>query len=170
LIQPRLSAHGIALEDLERGAVRNPLAPEVLFSDRVFRTPSGRMNLLTESPPARPARDASFPLELLALSSRDSQSAQWAHDAPSPLVATVHPDAAGGIADGGRGTLSSRIGSLEVKVRHDARQRRDVVLLPKGGHHHLSACANSLVEAKLTDLGEGGALYEQAVRLDPLER
>jgi len=42
------------------------------------------------------------------------------------------------------------------------------VLLPKGGHYHLGACANSLIEPKLTDLGGGGALYEQGVRLEPI--
>jgi anaerobic selenocysteine-containing dehydrogenase len=168
LVQPRLAAHGVSLEALERGALRNPLAPEVLFADRVFRTPTGRVNLLTEAPPRAAAQDAEFPLQLLALSTRDSQSAQWASDAPRPLVATVHPEVAGGVADGERGQLSSRLGSIEVVVRHDDRQRRDVVLLPKGGHHHLAACANSLIEARLTDLGEGGALYEQGVRLEGL--
>jgi anaerobic selenocysteine-containing dehydrogenase len=168
LLEPRLSPQGVTLEDLERSPQRNPLAPEVLFADRKFCTPTGRVNLLTEAPAARSARDADYPLQLLALSTRDAQSAQWAGRAPSPLVATVHPDTASLIASGGRGRLSSRLGWLEVEVRHDARQRRDVVLLPKGGHHHLAACANSLLEARLTDLGEGGALYEQPVRLDPL--
>jgi anaerobic selenocysteine-containing dehydrogenase len=166
LIAPRLSAQGVSIEDLERGAMRNPLAPEVLFADRVFRTATGRVNLVAQEPPPRPAPDAEFPLQLMAISTRDSQSAQWAHDAPTPLVATVHPEAAVGIADGDRGKLSSRVGWLEVVVKHDARQRRDLVLLPKGGHHHLAACANGLLEARLTDLGEGGALYEQGVKLE----
>jgi anaerobic selenocysteine-containing dehydrogenase len=170
LLAPRLSPEGVSLEDLERGAIKNPLAPEVLFEGRVFPTATGRVNLMTEAPPASPAREAEFPLHLMAISTRDSQSAQWAHGAPSQLVATVHPEVAQGIADGGRGKLSSRVGSLEVVVKHDARQRRDVVLLPKGGHLHLAACANSLLEARLTDLGEGGALYEQGVRLEALDQ
>lgn len=47
-------------------------------------------------------------------------------------------------------------------IQHAARQRRDVVILLKGGHHPLAARANSLVEARATDLGEGGALDERA--------
>jgi hypothetical protein len=43
-----------------------------------------------------------------------------------------------------------------------------VVIVPKGGHLHLEACANRLITARLTDLGEGGALYEERVRLVPL--
>lgn len=167
LLEPRLSPHGVTLEDLEQSPMRNPLAPEVLFSNRIFPTPSGRVNLITEAPPPPAPKDDRYPLELLALSTRDSQSAQWASAPPAPLVATVHPASARGIPNGGRGLLTSPIGQLEVSVRHDPLQRRDVVLVPKGGHHHLRACANSLLEGRLTDLGEGGAIYEQRVALEP---
>ena len=167
LIEPRLAPHGVALEDLERGPLRSPLAPRVLFEDRVFSTASGRVNLLREAPAPPGATDPNYPLQLLALSTRQSQSAQWVRSAPSRLVASVHPDSSG-VADGQIGRLVSRLGALVVEVRHDASQRRDVVLLPKGGHRHLAACANSLLEARLTDLGEGGALYEERVRLEPV--
>ena len=165
LIEPKLSTHGVTLEMLEQSPRQSPFAPGVLFADRKFSTPSGRVNLLTTAPPPAPPRDALFPLSLLALSTPKAQSAQWAFEAPSPLEATVHPDATPGLEHGARCLLESRLGSLEVVLRHDPRQRRDVVLLPKGGHHHLAASANSLVEARMTDLGEGGALYEQPVRI-----
>jgi anaerobic selenocysteine-containing dehydrogenase len=168
LVEPRLSLHGVSLEDLERAPLKSPLATEVLFADRRFFTPSGRVNLLSELPQPAPARDSEYPLQLMALSTRDAQSSQWAGPVPNPLVASVHPEAAGGLADGAKAWLCSRLGRIEVAVRHDARQRRDVALLPKGGHLHLAACANSLVEPRLTDLGGGGALYEQGVRLEPL--
>jgi anaerobic selenocysteine-containing dehydrogenase len=167
LLEPRLSQHGVSIDDLERGVLKNPLAPAILFENRVFPTPSGRVNLLGEAPPARPPKDADYPLELLAISAREAQAAQWAHRAPDPLVATVHPET-GGFADGASARLVSKLGSILVTIRHDARQRKDVVLVPKGGHHHLAACANSLLEARLTDLGEGGALYEQGVRLETI--
>lgn len=167
--EPKLRTHGIDLETLERGPVRSPYAAQVLFADRKFSTATGRVNLLGTAPPARPPRDAEYPLALLALSTPRSQSAQWAFAPPSPLPATVHPDTAGGLPDGARCRLESRVGALEVTLQHDPRQRRDVVLVPKGGHLHLRACANSLLEPRLTDLGEGGALYEQAVRLRALE-
>jgi len=55
---------------------------------------------------------------------------------------------------------------MEVRVRCDARQRRDVALVPKGGHHRLGRSANALVRARLTDLGDGAALYDEGVRLE----
>ena len=102
----------------------------------------------------------------MALSTEKAQSSQWSKGQPKgPPVVTVHPDAAGGITDGGFARLESAIGSLPIQVRHDARQRRDVALLSKGGHLKDGRCANLLSRARATDLGGGGALYDEGVRL-----
>ncbi|MBI4954737.1 MAG: molybdopterin-dependent oxidoreductase [Myxococcales bacterium] len=172
LLAPELAAHGVDLATLERGAVRNPLAPQVLFEGRRFPTPSGRARLMTEVPGtggglAQPP-DHDYPLVLMSLSTPSSQSSQWVGRPPSPVELSVHPDAAAGLADGAPAALVSRSGAMRVRVRHDARQRRDVALVPKGGHLRDGACANALVRAETTDLGEGGALYDEPVRLEPL--
>jgi anaerobic selenocysteine-containing dehydrogenase len=168
LVRPRLAPLGVTLEALERGSVRNPLAPKVLFSDRKFATPSGKVNLLTEEVPARLASDAEFPLTMMALSTEDAQSSQWSRVVEGALEATLHPEATAGIPDGALALLESRIGRMTVRVRHDADQRRDVVLLPKGGHLRDGRCANVLVRARTTDLGEGAAYYDEGVRLRAL--
>jgi hypothetical protein len=168
LIGPELRARGIDLSTLEARAVHNPLAPRVLFEGRRFATDSGRVNLITRGPTATLVRDPDYPLTMMALSTRLAQSSQWALDPPQVLTASVHPRAAGGLPDGARCLVESSLSAIEVELRHDATQRDDVLLLPKGGHHHLNACANALLEGRLTDLGEGGALYDQPVRLRPL--
>ncbi len=170
LLGSRMEPAGVTLEMLDRGPVKNPLAPRILFADRRFPTPSGRVNLITE-PPARPSAepgDVSYPLVLMSLSTERSQSSQWAKEPRGPAVVTVHPDAASGIADGGEGRLESRIGSMTVRVKHDAEQRRDVAIVPKGGHLRDGRCPNVLIRAATTDLGEGGALYDERVRLVPM--
>jgi hypothetical protein len=80
----------------------------------------------------------------------------------------IHPDAAAGIADGALARLESAIASIEVRARHDRRQRRDVAIAAKGGHLGAGRCLNRLIRARTTDLGEGGALYDEGVRLVPL--
>ena len=77
----------------------------------------------------------------------------------------LKPDGTSGFGDIGLGLLESAIGSLRVRVRHDARQRRDVAIVPKGGHLRDGRCANALLRARATDLGGGGALYDEGVRL-----
>jgi len=169
MIAPKLGRHGITVETLEQGAVRNPLAEPVLFADHRFATATGRVNLVS-SPPLAPAQtDEQFPLLLMALSTERSQSSQWARPQTGLAELTVHPDSAAGIPDGGEAELSSTIAAMQVVVRHDSRQRREVALVAKGGPLRDGRCANALVLAELTDLGEGGALYDQAVRLRPLK-
>lgn len=168
IAEPRLAPRGVTLEMLERGPVKNPLAKEILFADRRFATPSGKVNLIAAPPPPAPPHDAAFPLWWTSLSTERSQSSQWARPQEGPLVVTVHPEAANGVADGGLAKVTSAVGSLVVRIRHDPRQRRDVALAPKGGHFDAGRAANALLRARLTDFGEGAALYDERVRIESL--
>jgi anaerobic selenocysteine-containing dehydrogenase len=171
LLSPELAAHDIDLSRLEAGAVRNPLAPAVLFANRKFPTPSGKVVLMDQLPidDAR-ANDPDYPLMLMSLSTPRSQSSQWAKDPPRPIEVTVHPDSAAGVAHGELARLESRVGKLTVRLLHDALQRRDVALIPKGGHFRDGSAANAITAARLTDIGQGGALYDERVRIAPVER
>lgn len=165
MVATKLEPLGVTLEKLEAGPVKNPLAPPVLFADRVFPTPNGRARLIAEAPAPAPTPTAAFPLLLTSVSTPRSQSSQWARPPERPLELTVHPDAADGLADGSVCKLESEIGAIAVRLRFDPKQRRDVALLPKGGHLADGSAANAITRAALTDLGEGGALYDEPVRI-----
>jgi anaerobic selenocysteine-containing dehydrogenase len=170
LVSPEAAAAGVSVDRLERGAFRNPLSPSVLFAEGKVATASGRVNLLAELPAPVPSRAPDYPLALMSLSTDRAQSSQWSV-APEGLAdCTVHPAnaAAAGLNDGDRARLESATGAMEVTVRCDPRQRRDVALVPKGGHRRDGRCANALIAARLTDIGEGGALYDEGVRLRPV--
>jgi anaerobic selenocysteine-containing dehydrogenase len=174
IIDRTLGGHGITLDDFARGAVRSPLAAPVLYADRRFATPSGKVNLLrAEVVPAAaldpPVAPPDFPLLLMALSTAKSQSSQWSAQLEGPPALTVHPDAAPGLADGSLARLESAHGSLVVRLVHDPSQRPDVALAAKGGHLRDGRCMNTLITARTTDLGEGGALYDDWVRIRPLD-
>jgi anaerobic selenocysteine-containing dehydrogenase len=104
----------------------------------------------------------------MALSTEKAQSSQWATPQSGYVEATVHPDAAVGFRNGALCRLQSSVSSMIVRLKLDPRQRRDVVLLPKGGHLDKGQCANALVRARTTDIGEGGALYDERVRIVPV--
>jgi anaerobic selenocysteine-containing dehydrogenase len=160
---------GFSVRDLEeKGPQRSHLSPKVLFEGRKFNTPSGKVNLITEAPDrARVTRE--HPLLVMALSTDKAQSSQWSKGEPKgPPQVTVHPDSSGGIADGAVARLESAVGGIEVRVKHDARQRRDVALMTKGGHLRTRSTANLLSRARATDIGGGGCLYDEPARLVPL--
>jgi anaerobic selenocysteine-containing dehydrogenase len=163
-----VSDKGASLEAIRDGYVRNPLAPAVLFADRKFKTATGRVNLIHDADPepARPTPDR--PLLLMAFSTEKAQSSQWArpraHDGPA--IATVHPEAAAGLSDGSIAQIASEVGAMEVRLKFDARQRRDVVLMAKGGWLRDGRCANALIPAVATDAGGGAVYYDTPVRLE----
>lgn len=165
LLGPGLRAAGVDVDTLDQTAVANPEAPDVLFSDRRFATPSGKVELLTQLPRAAPSLSAEYPLRLMALSTPRAQSSQWAATPELPIEARIHPESAAGLREGEIAELESAQGSIPVRLVFDSEQRRDVALLPKGGHLSWRASANALIRANLTDLGEGGVLYDEPVRL-----
>jgi len=173
----RLAPAGVTLERLRReGAVRNPLAPELLFADGKVHTPSGRVNLLDALPDGDGPGDAegagdpgmadgAFPLWLYSNSTIKAQSSQWARDPGERIAVTVHPDAAPGLADGAAVILESELGRLAAVLRLDPAQRRDVAVVPKGGHFDRGQAANALIRARPTDLGLGAAFLDCRVRV-----
>jgi anaerobic selenocysteine-containing dehydrogenase len=146
--------------------VRNPLVGDVLFPDRKFKTESGRMNLVHEMPP-EPEEEPGFPLWLFSNSTEKAQSSQWAGPDPDLTAATCHPDAAPGVGDGEVVTLESAVGRMRARLTFDPAQRRDVVIVPKGGHFDRGTCANALIRARLTDIGEGAAYQDCRIRIVP---
>ncbi len=168
ILAGKMAPLGITLERLEaEGPIENPLVGDVAFADRRFPTPTGRAQLMTAPPPPPTLPTPAFPLVLLSLSTDKAQASQWARAPEAPLEVTVHPDAAGGIPDGGLARLESEIAGIDVRVRHDPQQRRDVAIVPKGGHLRRGMCANTLIRARLSDQGEGAALHDELVRLVP---
>jgi len=162
-----VSDKGASLDAMRGGYVRNPLAPPVLFADRKFKTATGRVNLIHDADPEPARPTAERPLLLMAFSTEKAQSSQWAHprQPEGPAVATLHPDAAADFPDGAIARIESEVGAMDVRLKFDARQRRDVVLLAKGGWLRDGRCANTLVPAVATDAGGGAVYYDTPVRI-----
>jgi anaerobic selenocysteine-containing dehydrogenase len=163
-----VAERGASLEDLRRGPVRSPLAGQVLFEGRKFATPSGRVQLVHGVDPAPIAVTEERPLLLTAISTEKAQSSQWAHvPQDGPAAATVHPEAAPGCSEGQVVTLESEVGTMQVRLCFDRRQRRDVILMAKGGWLSKGQCANALTVARATDDGGGACYYDTPVRIVP---
>jgi anaerobic selenocysteine-containing dehydrogenase len=159
---------GASLSAIRNGYVRNPLAARVLFADRKFKTATGRVNLIHDADPEPARPTVERPLLLMAFSTEKAQSSQWAHPRveDGPAVATVHPSAAAGLPDGAIARIESELGAMDVRLKFDPRQRRDVVLMAKGGWLRDGRCANALIPAVATDAGGGAVYYDTPVRLE----
>lgn len=99
---------GATLEELRKAYPRNPLSPTVLFRDRTFPTPTGRIQLITSVEPTPLQLPDDRQLSLLAVSTDKAQALHWVHgEDQGPITATVHPDAA-------RGFFRRRTGSTGI--------------------------------------------------------
>lgn len=165
-ILQKLNNAGIANEDFKNGPVKNPFVSEVLFADRKFRTPSGKVNLICELHPDLLAQSAEESLHVTALSTGKSQASQWPSETQTgPADAVVHPSSVPGHNDGDIVTVSTEQGSIQLRLCFDERQRTDVLLMEKGGWHSAGRSANSLVGAELTDDGECAVYYDTAAAI-----
>lgn len=143
----------------------NPAQPGVPWADR-FATPDGRATLIASLPEAVPA-DPDYPLSLLTPAAMGWQTSQVPEaEQTGPLDAWVSAATAArsGLADGAPGRVESRIGALDVRVRIGD-LAPDLVVIHRGGWLRHGRCVNALVEGRSTDLGDGIAYYDQAVRL-----
>ncbi|MEZ5966979.1 MAG: molybdopterin-dependent oxidoreductase [Planctomycetota bacterium] len=161
-----VAAGGASLDDLRRhGAVRNPDAPNVLFAEGRVATADGRVQLIGELP-KRFRLPTGYPLWLFSNSTEKSQASQWAGKGLGDSTwVRVHPDAAPGARAGDLVWVESPHGRLRARLEFDEMQRRDVAIVPKGGHFDRGHSANALIEAVPTDLGLGAAYLDCGVRL-----
>ena len=126
------------------------------------------MNLLTTvpEPPGEAADEQRYPLWLFSNSTKQSQASQWASaERREKTWVLVHPDAVPGATEGQEVCVESPMGSLTAELRLDPDQRRDVAIMPKGGHYDRGHSANALIAAAPTDLGMGAAYLECRVRV-----
>jgi anaerobic selenocysteine-containing dehydrogenase len=170
-----VAGQGASLESLRKhGAIRSPVADTLLFRPGHVLTQTGRVQLL-EAMPAEPViavppalPGGSGPLWLFSNSTEKSQASQWVGKGLTEgLPCSVHPDAVPGLPDGAAVRLVSAHGSLAAVLRHDPKQRRDVAIVPKGGHFDRGQSANVLIAAQATDLGLGAAYLDCQVRIVP---
>jgi hypothetical protein len=124
------------------------------------------VNLLQEAPATVPPLDPAWPLFLMSLSTEKAQASQGAVRSIGPLSCRVHPQAAPGFSAGERVDLVSPLGRIQVVLDFDEAQRLDVAIVPKGGELRRGTAPNALIRAQTTDHGEGGALYDERVRIE----
>lgn len=165
MLQP-VAEQGASLADIRERAVRNPRASGVMFPERRFGTETGRVNLVQSLEPSPPVISSEYPLLLMALATAEVQGSQWLdRTQEDALPATVHPEAAVGFCNNQLVALESAHGRLHIRLKFDSRQRRDVIVVPKGGWLSKGRCANALIKAQTTDAGDCAVYFDTPVRL-----
>jgi anaerobic selenocysteine-containing dehydrogenase len=180
----------ISLNRLRQGPVLAPGTQEVAWSDGVYPTPSGKIELLSEEAAERwgaevlptygpnterPAEGQAeaFPLHLLTPNTKNRIHSQFGN---LPTIRGLEPDtscemspadaADRGIADGDRVRVFNDRGSVEITVRFDNSLRPGCVVVHNGWWLAEGGGINLLSAARETDMGHGAAFHDNAVEVE----
>ncbi|MEN8007343.1 MAG: molybdopterin-dependent oxidoreductase [Candidatus Krumholzibacteriota bacterium] len=180
----------LTLADLKEGPVPAPGSENVVFTDRVFPTPSGKIELLSAEAamhwgidplprahlPGETAAgadpDPATPLQMMTPNTKNRIHSQFGnldlirqYD-PGPEV-TMHPDdaAARGIEHGDRAKVFNQRGELELPVRIDAGIRRGCVSVTNGWWGEQGGLVNLLSAGRETDVAHGAAFHDTLVEV-----
>ncbi len=189
-LNQQLQPLDLTLEDLKAGPVPAPGSENVAFADRVFPTPSGRIELVSTQAAERwgvdvlpraqlPGEtaaggdhDPATPLQMMTPNTKNRIHSQFGNLElikqfdPGPEV-TIHPDDARvrGIEHGDQAVVFNRRGELELKVRIDAGIRRGCVSVTNGWWGEQGGLVNLLSEGRETDVAHGAAFHDNLVEV-----
>lgn len=185
-----LSRYGISLEQLKKGPVRHPLAPDVPWQDGQFATPSGKFELYSqlaeadgvnplpvyEEPAESSLRDAalaeSYPLHLISAHHPDYLHSQfWNLTEKGRQIQPVylHPDTAAstGVRQDQPVVVATRRGEAVFKAVISDIVRPDTVLVYQGHWARHGNGVNHLTPQFIPDMGLGTPYYDCLCRVTP---
>jgi len=187
----KLAPLSLSLDDFAAGPVPSPGAVDVAFADRVFPTPSGRIELLsTEASDrwkvdqlprcslpiesaARADHDPDTPMQLLTPNTKNRIHSQFGNlrlirRRDTRPVAQIHPDDAAlrKIAPNDRVRIFNQRGELVVAALVDAGIRPGCVAVTNGWWGIDGGLVNLTSEGRETDMGYGAAFHDNLVQVE----
>ncbi len=160
----------ISLEELKQQKFAKAKRPPTAYAGLKFDNPDGKYRLPTGLHQER-KHPPGFPLRLLSLIRKDAMHSQLLpEDQKIPVDLWVSPDssALNGLNPGQDVWLVSPTGRIRVRLRTLKGLHPETVVTRRGGWMKLGGGVNRIVEAELSDIGNGAPFYEQYVRLEKL--
>ena len=185
---------GLTLEKLREGPVITPGHQEVAYSDLVFPTPSGKIELWSEEaslrwkvhplpqsfnpvefPGARDPGARGYPLNFLTPNTKDRIHSQFnnlemilTHSTPPVLHMSPGDALERSIRDGDRVRVYNDRGSLELEARLDFGLREGCVSVTNEWWISEGGTVNFLSAGRETDMGHGAAFHDNLVEIERL--
>jgi len=129
--------HGVTLERLSSKMMLNPLETKVAFADRKFLTPSGKISLITHVDVSSPApAGGEHPLFLFILPNPKHGLSQPMPEEHGALPgAAAHPEVLGALdlTPDRPAVVATPLGAVPVQLGADPHQRKDVLIVSRGG-------------------------------------
>lgn len=181
----------LSVEKLKEGPILAPGLQEIAFSDFKFNTPSGKIELYSETAvknwnvdplptyektiEGNGKRDKKFPFNLMSPNTKNRIHSQFGNLEsikavdPEPYATINLGDAqAKKIKDGDQIKVFNNRGELTIKAKLDASIRPGNIVIVNGYWHQEGACPNVLSKGRETDMGHGTAFHDNMVNYEKL--
>jgi anaerobic selenocysteine-containing dehydrogenase len=181
----------LSMGDLKKGPVLAPGWEEIAFADRIFPTPSGKIELLSETarkrwgvnilPTYEPLEEGQaggqsrFPLSLMSPNNKNRIHSQFGNLEvikdlePTPLMKMNPGDARKRkIGEGEKVRVFNERGELFIQVHFDYSLRPGNVVITNGYWNTEGANPNLLSRGRETDMGHGSAFHDNLVEVEKL--
>lgn len=182
----------LSLERLRQGPVLTPGLQEVAYSDRVFATPSGKIEIYSEEARARwdadplpgysapvesaegsPERFEKYPLYFMTPNTKNGIHSQFNHLKMIKAVSEkpriwIHPEdaQARGIGHNDRVAVFNDRGRLTLKAGIDFTIKQGCVWVTNGWWIATGGAVNFLSRGRETDLAHGAAFHDNLVEIE----
>lgn len=181
----------ITLEKLKEGPVLTPVLQEIAFSDFIFNTPSGKIELLSEKAEAdwgvnslptyvktaegKRNKDDKYPFNLMSPNTKNRIHSQFGNLEsiklvdPEPIATINSGDAIKkNIQENDFIRVFNDRGDLKIKAKIDASLRPGNIVIVNGYWHQEGSCPNALSKGRETDMGHGTAFHDNMVDYEKL--
>jgi anaerobic selenocysteine-containing dehydrogenase len=181
----------ITLEKLKEGPVLTPVLQEIAFSDFIFNTPSGKIELLSEKAEAdwgvnslptyvktaegKRNKDDKYPFNLMSPNTKNRIHSQFGNLEsiklvdPEPIATINSGDAIKkNIHENDFIRVFNDRGDLKIKAKIDASLRPGNIVIVNGYWHQEGSCPNALSKGRETDMGHGTAFHDNMVDYEKL--
>jgi len=181
----------ITLEKLKEGPVLTPVLQEIAFSDHTYKTPSGKIEILSEpaytkwgvnplpsyeKPIERKDTDKKYPFNLMSPNTKNRIHSQFGNLEsiklfdPEPFATINSGDAEQkGIQENDLIRVYNDRGELNIKTKIDASLRPGNIVIVNGYWHEEGACPNILSKGRETDMGHGTAFHDNMVNYEKVK-
>jgi anaerobic selenocysteine-containing dehydrogenase len=163
-----IRGQGCSMAELQKGAFRLN-APMVPYADKIFPTPSGKFQFMTEFDPGNLGLpDPAYPYRLLTIAPHGFICSErtLADHSPLPVVILAEEEARReGLKNGDDVVVESRTGSVRARLEVRPGQRRDILVAERGGWLKAGHGLNRLTLDISSTVGRGTPYYETSVRV-----
>lgn len=174
----------ITLEKLKESPILTPVLQEIAFSDYKFNTPSGKIELFSETAHKKwdvnplPSyektidgnKENKYPFNLMSPNTKNRIHSQFGNLEsiklidPEPFASINLGDAhIKGIKEGDFIKVLNERGELTIKAKIDASLRPGNIVIVNGYWHEEGSCPNILSKGRETDMGHGTAFHDNMV-------